>query len=222
MLGAVFPIRGLDSVEPQTRTSRLYLIACARRLREQLPGVCRAVSRAAECLYAAQKFDRALRDSLYPHAEALIHCRGDAVDVNAIGRALASQGHADAAEVWATEDVPPDEWAGFAYLVFAPFSNTTPNFQRIPKNLHSAELVREIFGDPFAFQPPFQGAWRTDNVLRLARHVESTLDFSVMPILADALQEDGCTREDILDHLRRGGPHERGCWALEKVLARGD
>ena len=40
-----------------------------------------------------------------------------------------------------------------------------------------------------------------------------------MPILADALQDAGCDRDDILDHLRDAKQtHVRGCWALDLVL----
>ncbi|OWK36188.1 hypothetical protein FRUB_08751 [Fimbriiglobus ruber] len=45
-------------------------------------------------------------------------------------------------------------------------------------------------------------------------------DFSVTPILADALQDAGCDNEDILNHLRGDGPHVRGCWALDLLLGK--
>lgn len=40
-----------------------------------------------------------------------------------------------------------------------------------------------------------------------------------LPVLADLLEESGCADAGVLGHLRGGGPHCRGCWALE--LARG-
>ena len=40
-----------------------------------------------------------------------------------------------------------------------------------------------------------------------------------LAILADALQDAGCDNDDILDHCRGPGPHVRGCWALDLVLA---
>jgi hypothetical protein len=45
-------------------------------------------------------------------------------------------------------------------------------------------------------------------------------DFSVMPILADALQDAGCDNEDILSHCRGDGPHVRGCWVVDLVLGK--
>jgi hypothetical protein len=79
-------------------------------------------------------------------------------------------------------------------------------------------LVRDIFGNPFrpvAFSP----AWRTDTAVSLARTMYEARDFSAMPILADALQDAGCDRADVLAHCRDpDGVHVRGCWAVDLVL----
>jgi hypothetical protein len=220
MLDELFPLRGVDSTEPQPRRSRLYLIACARRAWGSLPGVCRAVVTAAERVYARRETDRKLRDEVYPHAEALVHCRGEAEAVNAIGRGLVDLGHARAADVWADADVESGRWSGFAHLAFYPFYRSTPNYHRIPAELHSAELLREVFGNPAARRPPLEAAWFTENVVRLAAHADAAADFAVLPILADALQEAGCDRADVLDHLRGTCPHVRGCWVIEEILGR--
>jgi hypothetical protein len=84
---------------------------------------------------------------------------------------------------------------------------------------HPAVYLRDFFGNPFrpvAFAP----AWRTDTTVALARLMYEERDFSAMPILADALEEAGCTYPDLLGHLRGTGPHVRGCWAVDLVLAR--
>ena len=39
-----------------------------------------------------------------------------------------------------------------------------------------------------------------------------------LPILADALEDAGCTSPELLDHLRGPGPHVLGCWALDLLL----
>jgi hypothetical protein len=39
-----------------------------------------------------------------------------------------------------------------------------------------------------------------------------------MGVLADALEESGCTDADILTHLRGPGPHVRGCWCVDLLL----
>jgi hypothetical protein len=82
-----------------------------------------------------------------------------------------------------------------------------------------AELVREVFGNPF--RPlTFTPQWRTDTVVGLARQIYESRDFSAMPILADALQDTGCDNEEILDHCRGSGPHVRGCWVVDLVLGK--
>jgi hypothetical protein len=46
------------------------------------------------------------------------------------------------------------------------------------------------------------------------------LDLARLSILADALEDIGCTDEAILSHLRSPGPHVRGCWALDLLLGK--
>jgi hypothetical protein len=64
-------------------------------------------------------------------------------------------------------------------------------------------------------------AWRTSTVLALARRVAESGDFGTLPILADALQDAGCTNEGLLGHCRGPGPHARGCWAVDLLLGGG-
>ena len=37
-------------------------------------------------------------------------------------------------------------------------------------------------------------------------------------ILADALEDAGCTDETVLAHLRSAGPHVRGCWVVPGLI----
>jgi hypothetical protein len=80
-------------------------------------------------------------------------------------------------------------------------------------------IIDDIFGNPFR-PVTFDPAWRTDTALTLARTMYDARDFSAMPILADALQDVGCDRADILDHCRGPGPHVRGCWVVDPVLSK--
>jgi hypothetical protein len=90
-----------------------------------------------------------------------------------------------------------------------------------------AEVLRDIFGNPFLpiTINPAVLAWNNAIIVRLARTAyderqlpSGTLDEARLAILADALEEAGCTDPDILGHLRGHGPHVRGCWALDLVL----
>jgi hypothetical protein len=80
-------------------------------------------------------------------------------------------------------------------------------------------LVREIAGNPFR-RARFDADWRTETAVALARQMYEAREFSAMPILADALQDAGCADEQVLDHCRDPGPHVRGCWVVDLVLAR--
>jgi hypothetical protein len=86
-------------------------------------------------------------------------------------------------------------------------------------NVAEAELLRDVFGNPFR-PVPFDLGWLTITVGALARLMYETRDFSPMPILADALQDAGCECADILDHCRGPGPHVRGCWVVDLVLGK--
>jgi hypothetical protein len=65
-------------------------------------------------------------------------------------------------------------------------------------------------------------AWRTDTVVSLAQRMSASLDFSALPILADALQEAGCDNDYMLHHCRNpNATHIRGCWVVDLVLGEG-
>jgi hypothetical protein len=83
-----------------------------------------------------------------------------------------------------------------------------------------APVVRCVFGNPFR-PVSLDPAWLTSTVTALASQMYDSRDFSPMPILADALQDAGCTSDDILDHCRGDGPHVRGCWVVDLVLGKG-
>jgi hypothetical protein len=79
-------------------------------------------------------------------------------------------------------------------------------------------LVLEVAGNPFR-EVPFDPAWRTDTARALARGIYDRRDFGALPILADALQDAGCDRDDVLNHCRDPRQaHVRGCWVLDAVL----
>lgn len=218
MLDAIFPNDGLESVEPQPRSSRLYLVACAHRSWAELPGVCRAVVILAEKVYGTRVTDRALRDAVYPIAESLVNCRGDDLEaIQSIGQELANRGHA-AGQDLRPPRITPDQWIAYSHLAFYPFHATVPYFRRIPVALHSPELIREVFGNPYRRTAPMRKQWRTSTVANIAEQIDATGDFSALPVLADALEDAGCDRQEVLEHFRNGGPHVRGCWALRWVL----
>jgi hypothetical protein len=86
-----------------------------------------------------------------------------------------------------------------------------------------ADLIRDVFGNPFRPMPALSGSIRTWNggvVVQLAQAIYQDRAFERLPILADALEEAGCDRLEVIEHLRGPGPHARGCWALDLVLGK--
>ena len=81
-----------------------------------------------------------------------------------------------------------------------------------------ADLLRDIFNPfrPVLFEP----IWRTPQAVALARTAYDERQFEDLPLLADALEEAGCTDEAILAHCRGLGPHVRGCWVVDLILGK--
>lgn len=82
-----------------------------------------------------------------------------------------------------------------------------------------AGLFRCLFGNPFR-PVTLDPAWRTPAVLALAGTIYEERRFDDLPVLADALEEAGCTTADVLGHCRGPGPHARGCWPVDLVLGK--
>jgi hypothetical protein len=91
------------------------------------------------------------------------------------------------------------------------------------------DLLRDIFGNPFrpTTLDSARLTWNDSAVARLAQAAyeerqmpAGTLDNARLAVLADALEEAGCTNGDILGHLRGPGPHVRGCFALDALLGK--
>jgi hypothetical protein len=84
-----------------------------------------------------------------------------------------------------------------------------------------SQFVRDIFG-PLPFHPvALDPVWQTPRVVALAQAVYDEQAFDGLPVLADALEEAGCTDQDVLGHCRGPGPHTKGCWVVDALLGRG-
>lgn len=87
-------------------------------------------------------------------------------------------------------------------------------------------LIDDVLGNPFrtlALAPSLL----TPTVVNLAQVAyearslpSGELDTARLAVLSDALEDAGCTDAALLSHLREPGPHVRGCWALDLVLAK--
>jgi hypothetical protein len=91
-------------------------------------------------------------------------------------------------------------------------------------------LLRDIFGNLFRPLLPVSPAWLAWSNCTIPRLAEAaynerqypagTLDVARLAVLADALEEAGCDDAGLVGHLRSEGPHVRGCWAIDLVLAK--
>src|SRR5262249_51970675 len=102
----------------------------------------------------------------------------------------------------------------FSIAYYSPVPD--PQAHRAAERAAQLVLVRCIFGNPFR-PVSISPAWRTWNggtIPNLARTIYDrramplgSLDSTRLGILADALEEAGCTDGEMMSHLRGGGEH---------------
>jgi hypothetical protein len=60
--------------------------------------------------------------------------------------------------------------------------------------------------------------WDGGTVRKLAHAIREDRRFGDLPVLADALEEAGCTNPEVLAHCRWPGGHARRCWLVDRLL----
>ena len=83
-----------------------------------------------------------------------------------------------------------------------------------------AAAVRDVFGAPSPVVIERASLDQSSGAATIAQAIYEKADFSSLPILADALEDAGCTDRAILDHCRQPGEHVRGCWVVDLVLGK--
>jgi hypothetical protein len=88
------------------------------------------------------------------------------------------------------------------------------------ENTWQAERLRDVIGNPFrsVVLDPAWLSWREATVGKMAQVVYDERRFADLPILADALEDAGCTNRDILSHCRQPDEHVRACWVIDLLL----
>jgi hypothetical protein len=93
-------------------------------------------------------------------------------------------------------------------------------------------LLRDLTGNPFRSIPPKRRmkqwkeqlhlwlTWNGGTIMKIAQAIYDERAFDRMSILADALEEAGCTNPDMLNHCRQPGEHVRGCWVVDLLLGK--
>jgi hypothetical protein len=85
-----------------------------------------------------------------------------------------------------------------------------------------ATILHDILGNPWqkSTVQPHLLVWEGGTVVRLAGAIYEQRRYADLPILADALEEAGCSDGRVLDHCRKPGTHVRGCWVLDAILGK--
>ena len=111
-------------------------------------------------------------------------------------------------------------WAALSYSL----NPSSPGYQHFQtKQRWQADIVRDLFGNPFRPAPQPKRQWLTWNngmVVAITHGIYAERAFDRLPILAEALLDAGCDDDVLLGHLRGPGPHVLGCWALDILLGK--
>jgi hypothetical protein len=216
-----------DQAALQQALQRYYL-ACCRAVWPLLPhprtrrGV-EAAERYLDGLASAEDLDRADRDAqwaahdvesgVYPDIDA---ARAQAAEALSSGRLRLAPPVDDGSG--APRRHPLNEAAWFAaHAVGYRHDKYMKVRERWYARFHSARLLRCVFANPFR-RPTMLPAWRTGDVVGLARGIDEDRAYDRMPLLGDALMDAGAD-EQLLVHARADG-HVRGCWLVDLVLSK--
>ena len=64
----------------------------------------------------------------------------------------------------------------------------------------------------------FEHNWKNDTTTHIAKSIYQNKNWHDMPILADALEDVGCTDSEVLNYCRGEGPFFKGCLILDELL----
>ncbi len=108
------------------------------------------------------------------------------------------------------------EEAGLILIAPAPAHD---NFYNVHREWSKAKLGGGRPFDPMTAEElrPLRGARA---VQEIAGGIAASGDLGGLPILADALEEAGCTNKRLLNHCRKPGDHGTGCWAVDLLLGK--
>jgi hypothetical protein len=196
-----FPAEMLTTL-PSDRKKRLFAVACARSIEHLLHH-----DRSRQAIAVAEAFADGLASGqelteAFDAACKVVRHRGGAE----IDRAAAQTAAANASV--AAETVWRDVVAAVGRI----------ELRRL------ADCLRDIAGTPFEVIQPIDPGWllaNSGNVGKMAQVIYDERRFHAMPILADALEDAGCSMPSLLAHCRQRGQHWRGCWVLDLLTGKG-
>jgi hypothetical protein len=230
------PMLGLLTGRASERKLRLLHCACCRRVWDALPD-----ERSRQAVAVVERYADGQADLPTLRAAALVATLAWMQEEKGFGAPGAT------AALWRLEDDygPADDIECLAMVICVVqqlafetgwvcsdgVRTRDPHAAERDERAVQARLLRDIFG-PLAFRPlpavsPDWLVWNEGLVRRLAEAAyeerclpAGTLDPARLAVLADALEDAGCTDAELLAHLRGPGPHVRGCWAVDLLMGR--
>ncbi len=114
------------------------------------------------------------------------------------------------------------DWYEYAFPNLCELFTHYPGALREDPRDYLPAIMRDVFGNPFQSVPVDTSwvAWNDGTVRKLAQLIYDDRDFDRLPLLADALEDAGCTDAAILSHCREPGEHVRGCWVVDLLLGK--
>jgi hypothetical protein len=210
--------------EAGERKRRLFAAACCRHIWPLVPPRgCRKAVEVAERHADGEVSDRDLHEACEQAIKALHELRRTT-------QGLGAEASAHAAWCWALFSLTPGQLAAERTAdSVAALGEATRQVPQQEKEWQ-ANILRDIFGNPFRPLPPIGPSLLNQNdglVRRLAQAAydhrdlpSGTLDTARLAVLADAMEEAGCADAEVLSHLRSEGTHVHGCFALDAVLGK--
>ena len=215
------------------RKLRLFAAACCRRLWFDVPDLSRRAVTISEAFVDGQAGLAELRD-----VEEVAECEWEGAEGHERWLAAAAlhvtKGEAFLSAVWAARCASAafadGAWREAVDAAALPVEGTEewrmpmPLPLSVPWNERQAQaaLARDIFLKPeVAIETHLDWLARDGGIaVGLAQAIYEECALDRLPILADALEDAGCSDGALLAHLRGPGPHVRACWALDLVLGK--
>ena len=205
------------------RKLRLFACACCRRLAPRyLHEASKNALKSGEW-YADGKVSRRTCEAAYAKGQLAVSeismdgSSRNLAMVHAAGAAAFASGTTSGSIAMAITNAVAAE----AALQTRPRTDAVATFRLVAH----CDLFRDIVGPRPFHSVTFEASWQTPAVLTLAEAVyddrllpDGILDSARLGELAATLEAAGCDDASFMAHLRKPGPHIRGCWAIDLLL----
>jgi hypothetical protein len=213
-LACIVPEKMLDYLqgEVSNRKLRLLAVACCQRLKHLFNDECSRAIEVAERFADGEAGQAELDTASHSHRQA---------------EALYTASHSHLPDFVWLNNLPT--YLAVQALIRDPITfsihgvlNIVVDALGITERTYQCLLLRDLFGNPFRsiILNPVWLTWHDGLLVSMARQMYGSRDFSDLSVMADALEEAGCSDQDILGHCRSGGEHVRGCWVVDTILGK--